>query len=321
MSMNTKRSLAENEAEATLAKVQELKNAVLRSHGVSEESKDDGLWQGDIILSMRQAEKLLQHYTPAHKRDSLYFEQHPENVWPMPITWTTDGNFASGDMDKIRAALQLITTAAPCITFQEATSVPSSGNYIQYQSAGTGTCQGAAYVGMQQGENGISMDISGCVGMGPNGEDFSNLIVTHETLHNLGLDHEQSRNDRDMYLKINMDNVAKTDQNNFEINPEGTSYGIPFNFKSIMMYGTETLAVDTSICSICPLTDVAANTAAMGNSNNLQDTDTQFLNKMYCKAATCKDAQQSCGQSALYTSGFCSDASNQQSCAKSCNAC
>jgi len=271
---------------------------------------------------MDQAEELLQYYTPggAHKRDSIYFEKYNGNKWPMPITWTTDGQFSSGDVAKIRTALGLITKAAPCITFKEVSSAPSSGNYIIYQSAGQGSCQGAAYVSMMRGENGISMDVSGCVGIGPKGQDFSNMIITHETLHNLGLDHEQSRNDRDKYLSINMNNVAPNDQHNFQINPAGTSYGVPFNYLSIMMYGTETLAINRNVCSICPLTNVAANTAAMGNQNYLQSTDTQYLQKMYCKAATCKDTQQSCGQSALYTSGFCSGA-GKQTCAKSCNAC
>lgn len=60
--------------------------------------------------------------------------------------------------------------------------------------------------------------------------------VIHEIGHTVGLFHEQSRNDRDQFISIHIDNIAPDSRYNFNlILNEGMSVG-EFDFKSIMLY-------------------------------------------------------------------------------------
>ncbi|CAG7733387.1 unnamed protein product, partial [Allacma fusca] len=51
-------------------------------------------------------------------------------------------------------------------------------------------------------------------------------IAVHETLHALGFYHEQSREDRDDYVTINLNNVLPTNKHNFNMFPSN-AFGVP----------------------------------------------------------------------------------------------
>ncbi|WP_454058911.1 M12 family metallopeptidase [Elizabethkingia ursingii] len=59
--------------------------------------------------------------------------------------------------------------------------------------------------------------------------------IAHEIMHSMGFHHEQTRPDRDKYLKINTDNVEKGRLKNFNINPDFKGFG-DLDFESVMMY-------------------------------------------------------------------------------------
>ncbi|KAL3078468.1 hypothetical protein niasHT_032764 [Heterodera trifolii] len=61
-------------------------------------------------------------------------------------------------------------------------------------------------------------------------------IVMHELLHILGLHHEHQRQDRSEYIDINIDNVRKGKEKNFREEMEQESWGLPFDYESIMNY-------------------------------------------------------------------------------------
>ncbi|CAG7730158.1 unnamed protein product, partial [Allacma fusca] len=64
------------------------------------------------------------------------------------------------------------------------------------------------------------------VELGPACVAYGQGIAIHETLHALGFYHEQSREDRDDYVTINLNNVLPSDKHNFNIFPSN-AFGLP----------------------------------------------------------------------------------------------
>ncbi|KAI2510799.1 High choriolytic enzyme 1-like [Fragilaria crotonensis] len=86
----------------------------------------------------------------------------------------------------------------------------------------------SSYVGRQGGEQPVTLSSGGCVTHG---------IVQHEFLHALGFNHEQSRPDRDEYVRINFENIDPAMAYNFDKRTETDSLGSPYDYSSVMHYG------------------------------------------------------------------------------------
>jgi hypothetical protein len=96
-------------------------------------------------------------------------------------------------------------------------------NYVRFHPDGS-SCQAA--VGMQGGKQEISLG-PGC-GTGS---------TIHEIGHVWGLWHEQSREDRDTYVKINYENIEPGQEYNFDQHiSDGDDFGA-YDYGSIMHYG------------------------------------------------------------------------------------
>jgi len=118
------------------------------------------------------------------------------------------------------------------------------GDYVLVRN----TDRNRADVGYQGGERDLQMRAW-----------TSNFTIMHEMAHTLGVRHEQSRPDRDIYVTINGDNVSETACggndciSNFNITAD---YAYPtgdhglYDFGSIMHYGQFTFAVDDTIPTI-----------------------------------------------------------------------
>uniref|UniRef100_A0A0K0F1D0 Zinc metalloproteinase n=1 Tax=Strongyloides venezuelensis TaxID=75913 RepID=A0A0K0F1D0_STRVS len=106
--------------------------------------------------------------------------------------------------------------------------------------------------------------------------------VIHETLHALGLIHEQARYDRDKYVKINMNNVKKGCEKNFQkINSAKTStYNVSYDYGSIMHYHPYTWSKNNET-TIAPIDDIYLNT--LGSSGTASFNDFKALNLHYCQ--------------------------------------
>merc|ERR1712126_27670 len=85
-----------------------------------------------------------------------------------------------------------------------------------------------SYVGRQNGEQKISLEKNGCVWRS---------TVIHEFLHAAGFWHEQSRLDRDKYIRVALENVPEDARNNF--NKVDASYAKDignYDYQSVMQY-------------------------------------------------------------------------------------
>ena len=61
-------------------------------------------------------------------------------------------------------------------------------------------------------------------------------IIIHEFLHALGFYHEQSRPDRDQYIRINFQNIQGGREHNFRKSDRISSLGVAYDPNSVMHY-------------------------------------------------------------------------------------
>ncbi|XP_033220828.1 seminal metalloprotease 1-like [Belonocnema kinseyi] len=104
----------------------------------------------------------------------------------------------------------------------------------------------------------------------------------HEMLHTLGVYHEQMRPDRDDHIKIVWDNIKEHDVFNFRrlSNEIVTTYGLPYDYDSIMHYSMTAFAKNKSKPSIIPLKQ----TTPIGQRDHLSLSDIKKLLITYkCK--------------------------------------
>ena len=85
----------------------------------------------------------------------------------------------------------------------------------------------SSFVGRQGGKQLLSLG-NGCLDRGR---------IQHEFLHALGFNHEQSRPDRDKFVKINFENIDPSMAYNFNKALGTDSLGSPYDYGSVMHYG------------------------------------------------------------------------------------
>ncbi|CAL8112916.1 unnamed protein product [Orchesella dallaii] len=87
---------------------------------------------------------------------------------------------------------------------------------------------GQALVGMRGGFQLLTLS--------PDPRCLTVVTIMHEMMHTLGIEHEQSRPDRNQYIHIHNPNIQTGYQNVFNIAYGTTAYG-PYDFDSVMHYG------------------------------------------------------------------------------------
>ncbi|XP_055349150.1 uncharacterized protein LOC129596021 [Paramacrobiotus metropolitanus] len=77
--------------------------------------------------------------------------------------------------------------------------------------------------------------------------------IQHEAMHALGFCHEMSRPDRDQYIKVIYENIPQENWHNFEIRVRNTrTFGLPYDYASIMHYPIFAFSKDTTKPTIIP---------------------------------------------------------------------
>ncbi len=116
--------------------------------------------------------------------------------------------------------------AAAKLTFVQYSGTQTlPANYVTVQNVSITGEGGDSFVGMKGGQQFIHIT--------PNAWNRGTLC--HEIGHTLGLYHEQSRDDRDTYVTINLSNIPSGQQANFTKLPSSTNIG-PYDFYSVMHY-------------------------------------------------------------------------------------
>ncbi|CAD5235207.1 unnamed protein product [Bursaphelenchus xylophilus] len=307
-----------------LAKIHKLKETLLDAAGLGEavEPNNDGTFQDDILLTEGQTETMMLRLrqqaerNSRNKRAAIYVEQMPTNVWPpgQPIPVAFDSSLSDHERYDLKVALNSIESST-CIRFQHYTERPGS-HHIYFVKVATPTFCGLSYIGKVSPANPIYLSFM-C------GDTVG--VAIHEILHALGITHEHLRFDRDRYLHMEWDNINPQLYDYFAVADQTlyTTYGIPFDYSSIMLYGPFTGAVDHNRPAMRPVNDDGRKIQMMGQRKNLSERDVLLLNTMYCRPRDCIDQNVYCGLWALRK--LCKDEPQsrwmQRHCKRSCGIC
>jgi hypothetical protein len=220
------------------------------------------------------------------------FDAIKRGTWPsgeIPFTYlNTD---AEDDLYRVvdAAVEEFKTKTGNCIEWKyySPSSIKQFTNYVSFYR-GRGCW---SYIGRQQGMQRISLG-RGCDSKG---------IAIHEMMHALGFFHEQSRRDRDKYIKINWDSIPKGVVYNFKMYQDGEAdtLGEPYDKKSIMHYGNYAFTRDgkKTIVSITDPNEI------LGQRNGLSTIDVKQLKKYYKCVTDVSDAFPFCTKLKSYCEG------------------
>ncbi|ODM89922.1 Zinc metalloproteinase nas-6 [Orchesella cincta] len=173
-----------------------------------------------------------------------------------------DPNYSSNDRKRINIALDNLRKVV-CIPFYLfRRNQRPYGDYVHVQNLGNGRCHSA--IGRQGGGQTMSLG-RGCTEVG---------TIMHEMMHALGCYHEQSRPDRDNYIIIYWNNIIPHLRSQFQKAGGTSSWGIPYNTRSVMHYPADAFSSNGRIV-------IAAKNGGRVGGNVLTREDKQLLRKMY----------------------------------------
>ncbi|CAG2106469.1 unnamed protein product [Medioppia subpectinata] len=105
-------------------------------------------------------------------------------------------------------------------------------------------------------------------------------VATHEILHTLGFYHEQSRADRDNYLTIHWQNIARGMSSQYDkVSKSANHLYVGFDYQSIMIYGAKDFSKNGKYTMTAKQRGVRL--SAQNNRRSMSSLDARALNTMY----------------------------------------
>ena len=150
------------------------------------------------------------------------------NLWPGGIVpYTIAAGIKGEQLAAVMQAMQTYNNNTPV----KWTPRTNQADYVQIVSepADSGDC-GSSYVGVNGGAQQLILNVAASCGY--------LASATHEMGHALGFEHEQTRFDRDYYVKVHFENMDKNQVSQYA-RDLGQIDILPYNQASIMHYGPE----------------------------------------------------------------------------------
>ena len=171
---------------------------------------NSGHFEGDIVGS--QDEK---------NRNAII---NKNQYWPnAQVPYAMSADFSSSERMVIANAIRIYETKT-CIRFKARTTETSYVHILK----GAGCYSSVGRLNRRQ----VLSIGNGCAHV---------VIVLHEFMHAVGFYHEQSRTDRDQFVKINFENIQPGKEHNFKSYSTSVIYDLdaPYDYCSIMHYSAK----------------------------------------------------------------------------------
>jgi len=272
-----------------------------------------GAYEGDMMLTEEQVRQL---NDSSAERNAII---DTNKLWPNGvIPYVFDSNtFSAADKTKIANAFATYA-AKTCLRMVPRTT---ETNYVKIIRGGG--CY--SYVGRTGGAQDVSLGY-GCV--------YEQIII-HEFMHASGFFHEQSRFDRDTYVRINFENIQTGKESNFNkyARSKIQHLGEPYDYTSVMHYSARAFSKNGKNT----IDRLDGSNAALSNTVGFSQVDINKLNKLYncdgtATTTTTTPAPTGCSDSAKYAAScptwatqYCQYAKYANfmatNCKKSCNQC
>jgi hypothetical protein len=180
------------------------------------------IFEGDIDLGPAASIPATREEAAARPGGPRYGVIRTSGWWQSgTVVFSIDPAFNAAQRQTILDALNHIHTLNPGVTFHESTYYSTR---IHFRLS-TDVC--SSPVGRQGGIQNVKLT-SGCA--------YALPTIVHETLHSLGVQHEQTRCDRDYYVRINWQNIKSGYAYNFERNCSGHRDIGEYDEGSVMHY-------------------------------------------------------------------------------------
>ncbi|XP_074475737.1 high choriolytic enzyme 1-like [Sebastes fasciatus] len=217
----------------------------------SNNATDETLLEGDIVVPRtRNAMKCWYQ--------SCLWRKAYDGLVTIPFTMSSE--FTCSERQKIEDAMNAFHSNT-CLRF-----VPRQNEYDHISIENRAGCY--SNLGRTGGKQVLSLKRQGCLYHG---------IIQHEINHALGFQHEQTRSDRDNYVKINWGNINPQMAYNF--NKENTNnLNTPYDYSSIMHYGRTAFSIKYGEDSIIPIPDP---NVEIGQRKGLSSWDIKRINLLY----------------------------------------
>uniref|UniRef100_A0A3P9I4R9 Metalloendopeptidase n=1 Tax=Oryzias latipes TaxID=8090 RepID=A0A3P9I4R9_ORYLA len=176
------------------------------------------------------------------------------------IPYVISSEYSGGEVATIEGAMRAFN-GKTCIRFVRRTNeydfisvVSKTGCYSELGRKG----------GLQE----LSINRGGCMYSG---------IIQHELNHALGFQHEQTRSDRDSYVRINWENIIPASAYNFNKH-DTNNLNTPYDYSSIMHYGRDAFSIAYGRDSITPIPNP---NVPIGQRNGMSRWDITRINVLY----------------------------------------
>ncbi len=180
------------------------------------------IWQGDMVLGSVD----VMAKPPKGAKDAT-FAGFPEYLWPNgTVPYVIASTVPSKLRQQISSAIQVYADNTPIRWIPRTTEA----DYVRFidEPASSNEC-GSSFVGMQGGPQDLDLnvDVTLC--------DAG--VAIHEMGHAIGFEHEQTRANRDYYVRVRYENIDKNAWSEYDQDVGAQVDLLPYEYGSIMHYG------------------------------------------------------------------------------------